>query len=198
MTNYEEIVALSIFIPCSLCVIAGACSMASYKCSCCSSNENTRRPFSSSNCRSVSTRVPMRMLRLTQTGYRRLTGGSSTRDMELGRRIGNDDITEFDYRQNLHLERGVLSLEPPPSYTVAMSQVNGESEEYQSETNGEQESEDSSTNNTAVLNMKGSLPPYDPRHSTTRSSRNNSGLSLQEEQQETHSSKNVNVDSSSL
>jgi hypothetical protein len=41
-------------------------------------------------------------------------------------------VAEFDYRQNLHMECGVVALEPPPPYTIAMKelthQVDGERE----------------------------------------------------------------------
>ena len=140
MTNYEEIVALLIFIPCIFCVIAGILSMASYRCACCCPTNNRRFRWRFRSCSSPQHRqeVPMSIFRLTQHTYHRLTqsgsilscsgeegntagGGGSNRT---GSRGGGQIVTEFDYRQNLHMECSVMALEPPPPYAIAMKELN--------------------------------------------------------------------------
>lgn len=66
----------------------------------------------------------MSEFRLTQHTYQRLTQSGSIRDdsnaSTFPRFVSetNQVVTEFDYRQSLHMECGVVALEPPPPYTM--------------------------------------------------------------------------------
>lgn len=73
-------------------------------------------------------------------------------------------VTEFDYRQSLHMECGVLALEPPPSYTTAMN--NPTDHQAQGGSTENEEEKRVSVNYRAALqlsakNNRGSPPPYD-------------------------------------
>ncbi len=79
----------------------------------------------------------MGVFRLTQHTYHRLTQSGSLLNQndgdvrvryedDIGTRYENDArrlVTEFDYRQHLHMECGVVALEPPPPYTIAMKEL---------------------------------------------------------------------------
>lgn len=122
MTNFEEIIALIIFLPCILCVLVGICSMASYRCTCCCfSNSNSGNNCSTSSNFWYSQQDSRRAL--AEANYRRLTRDTST-ILNLSFDEGRSQVvTEFDFRQSLHMECGVVALEPPPSYTAAMKSV---------------------------------------------------------------------------
>lgn len=172
MTNTEEIIALLIFVPCVFCVVAGIISMASYRCPCCcpSSNHRRSRPCPTHQ------EVPMRVLRLTQHSYRRLISSSSTA-VNHNESFGYEDqnrheVTEFDYRQNLHMECGVVALEPPPSYAAAMKEQHHkrpreENSPCSSSTGQEEEGDEDRVerreNYTSIIHLSsaGSPPPYD-------------------------------------
>ncbi len=117
MTNIEEVLALIIFVPCVFCIVAGVCSMASQKCNscCCVDGGRDRRSF---------WLHPQQLWRSNsrdnQQSYRRLTRGSSTIMNLSFEEDGGQVVTEFDFRQSLHMECGVLALEPPPSYTASL------------------------------------------------------------------------------
>lgn len=172
MTNFEELVALLVFIPCLFCVLAGALSMASYRCACCCPNSN-----SSSRRRCTAHQVlPMSVFRLTEHSYRRLTSSNSStiinQNSSAGRSYADEEssqvVTDFDYRQSLHMECGVVALEPPPSYTVAME---GLHQQIQGGSTSEEEGETDerpSQNHAALLRMNSGNdrefpppPPYD-------------------------------------
>lgn len=173
MTNTEEIIALLIFVPCVFCVVAGIISMASYRCPCCcpSSNHRRSRPCPTHQ------EVPMRVLRLTQHSYRRLISSSSTA-VNHNESFGYEDqnrheVTEFDYRQNLHMECGVVALEPPPSYAAAMKEQHHKrpreenshcsSSTGQEEEEGDEDRVERRENYTSIIHLSsaGSPPPYD-------------------------------------
>lgn len=123
MTNFEEVIALVIFLPCLVCVLAGICSMGSYRCACCCCYSNN-----SENCYTISypwycQQDPRTDLHEAQQNYRRLTRDTSTVLNLSFDEEGSRVVTEFDFRQSLHMECGVLALEPPPSYAAAMKTV---------------------------------------------------------------------------
>ena len=130
MTNYEEVVSLVIFVPCLFCVVVGIFSMASYRCTCCCP-DGINRSRSLCPVHDRATR-PFRILRLMTP--QRGVGGSTTRSSTLIRHrdcefsVRFENTTEFDIRQNLHLERGVLALESPPSYATAMDTLRHQKE----------------------------------------------------------------------
>ena len=78
MINYEEIVTLVIFVPCVICVLVGIFCMASHRCGCCPSvvSHLRRRDRPCPNHQEV----PMRVLRLSQHSYHRLTQSGSRPD----------------------------------------------------------------------------------------------------------------------
>lgn len=175
MTNYEEIVALVIFVPCLFCVLAGCLSMASYRCACCGcpNGSQQHRPRRSCLC-PASQELPMSVFRLTQHNYRRVTSrGNSTildsREMSVRYMDEGESqvVSEFDYRQNLHLECGVLALEPPPPYAEVEKDVEQVGEEGNQ--NDEVEEEGDERNYAAVLCVqpstsgRGEPPPYQER-----------------------------------
>ena len=71
----------------------------------------------------------MSVFRLTQHTYQILTQSGSVRDdgdaTTLPRYVSQSNrvVTEFDYRQNLHMECGVVALDPPPPYAIAMKEL---------------------------------------------------------------------------
>lgn len=71
----------------------------------------------------------MSVFRLTQHTYQILAQSGSVREdgdaATLPRHMGpnNRVVTEFDYRQNLHMECGVVALDPPPTYAIAMKEL---------------------------------------------------------------------------
>ena len=117
------------------------------------------------------------MTELTQHSYRRLTQNTSSlldqsisdvnRSFEEGGY--SQEVTEFDYRQTLHMECGVVALEPPPSYTVAMKELGHQLRESSrergvSEEEGRSEdSENYASDDNPGSNSKETLPPYTER-----------------------------------
>ncbi len=182
MTNYEEILVLLIFIPCVFCIIAGIASMASYRCACCcpSSTRGHRRNRRSRLCPSGQ-EIPMTVFQLTQRSYRRLTQStSSILDQSITNLRFEDhgdhnrEVTEFDYRQTLHMECGVVALEPPPSYTMATKELGHQIHENSPDANTTQEqpetSENGDTNPSSI--KESSLPPYEERERAGLGDRN--------------------------
>lgn len=79
----------------------------------------------------------MSVFRLTRHTYERLTQSGSIRDGD--ENAGNETnrvVTEFDYRQNLHMECGVVALEPPPPYAIAMKELTRQMESAEREGRG--------------------------------------------------------------
>jgi len=122
MINAEELIVLLVFVPCALCVVIGMCSMTSHKCnSCCCVDSRDRNSF---------WLYPQHLRRTNsqdnQQGYRRLTRDTAAfLNMSFEEDRGQV-VTEFDFRQSLHMECGVLALESPPSYTAALKNARGE------------------------------------------------------------------------
>lgn len=89
----------------------------------------------------------MTVFQLTQHSYRRLAQSNSS----LHQSIREPNISldsgsynhDFDYRQTLHMECGVVALEPPPSYTVAMKELDQQLKEAKTDTSMEEMAEKS-------------------------------------------------------
>lgn len=66
----------------------------------------------------------MSVFRLTRHTYETLTQSGSIRDSdENAGHENNRVVAEFDYRQNLHMECGVVAMDPPPPYAIAMKEL---------------------------------------------------------------------------
>lgn len=83
---------------------------------------------------------------------------------------GSQVVSEFDYRQNLHMECGVVALEPPPPYTAVEKDLEQQTQEGAA---SEEEVEGEERNYAAVLcmrprNTRESPPPYDERDRARR------------------------------
>lgn len=138
MTNFEEIIALVIFLPCLICVLAGICSMVSYRCACCCNSNNN----SESSCNNSGLWHCLQGTRTDfqegQHNYTRRTRGTSTLLNLSFEEEGSRLITEFDFRQSLHMECGVVALEPPPSYAAAMKTFNKQTGQQRELAEGQQ------------------------------------------------------------
>lgn len=79
----------------------------------------------------------MSVFRLTQHTHERLTQSGSIRDSNENTGYEtNRVVAEFDYRQNLHMECGVVAMEPPPPYTIAMKELTQQMESAEREGRG--------------------------------------------------------------
>lgn len=110
----------------------------------------------------------MSVFRLTRHTYERLTQSGSIRDGSDANAFPrcvsetNQVVTEFDYRQNLHMGCGVVALEPPPPYAIAMKELphcmdRGNTQRVASERGADECSTVASPGN------RGSPPPYEER-----------------------------------
>ena len=101
--------------------------MASYRCACCCPDRNHSRRSRSR----AQQHIPMNVFRLTQHSYQRISRENSTilnnQQMSMSYEDeGSNIVSEFDYRQCLHMECGVVALEPPPPYTAAVVKTAGQ------------------------------------------------------------------------
>ena len=176
MINSEELIALVIFVPCGICVLIGMCSMASHKCnSCCCVDSRDRNSF---------WLYPQQLRRRTSSqdnpqSYRRLTGDTAAFLNMSFEEDGGHIVTEFDFRQSLHMECGVLALESPPSYTAALKNTREEAQRLDADNtsiNGESTSKDQAREASGRVsvrervarareNVRRSPPPYSEKTS---------------------------------
>lgn len=130
----------------------------------------------------------MSVFRLTRHTYQRLTQSGSFQNQiseesnASASRHGNETsqfFSEFDYRQNLHMECGVMALEAPPSYAIAMKELSHDDTDNTRQprergelTNWTQQREEGATRvpSAAQLGQQsiGGPPPYDDRGRNNR------------------------------